>query len=774
MEEENNLETPVTPTTEVDLPEIDIPAYTKEELDTQESYVNPSVPPPQSGEEVDTEESSKDTIQYTEDVELEHIGGSFYKDSKGQLHQKSPVQRLRDAIKLNEGEPIKIGGIEIDPNKNVIDDTLALIELGSAIGAGPLQYFGGLNTAIEKKLTGQNRFFKKVKRVSPVMQGVTDVSSLVVPMMIGSKTLTTAATTLHGKKIAPLAIQKLGNDAAFKAFSKLGLEAGVGAFVDSTNQINYEDDNLAGSLKKMFPKFYQWIPNTWATNDTMSPDQKMALNRNEGIMLSIFSDILLGTARLVKNTQSLNRGTKFVPKSRKADEYFKNLQNDPLESTKFAEDPITDQILRSQAKQERSLDELAEYHQAVGTDTSKATRGVHDVFDPMESSTRSVDPDGVVGATVDQARIVGNLNTSNGRLGSIISEAAMKFGLRADSLSKRVLVQGVLEHIRSAGKYDHLINGKVLSWKQIDEAGTALAQTFLDPRMEPGTMKAILDELKDSVNGIKNLNDVAYDGAFKSIKGLMEQFGDMDVHKAQAYLNTSLAGQASDMAEGMRLMDGTNAVGRAQEMILDRMEYLMVEKGLASWVRGSGLANINVWKRIRTLNDPKKLKELSDLTLARHKDALASIIPDTKSVMDELRTISAENPEFLRPLMLAYEFSDGNIDSMYKLNNFVRQSLGTVNKAFLDGQPEIPSILMRSVWSNIYNSALSAFATPMRAGLGNIGGIISEPVSVFAGALLSGDIPLIKRGLYVYGGVLDTLQKATEHMGHIYLSLIHI
>ena len=511
-----------------------------------------------------------------------------------------------------------------------------------------------------------------------------------------------------------------------------------------------------------------WIPEWLATNDSDSPDQKKWKTVFEGGSLSIVGSLLEGTAKLTKAGASTRNATQYVPQNETAVDYFKKRDAYNAANTVTTDNPIADSIQNGINRKEEALDELGELTLATKGDLNEPVLGVHSVFDDVETAIKTADPDGVVGATVDAARIQGNVHSANGRLGSIITEAALKYGLEADNLTKRVLIQGIVEHIATAGKYDVLVRGKKLSWKQIDDAGTALAETLLDERMEPGLLKKVLNELKNDVDGIKNLNDVAYDGAFKAIKGYMNQFLDMDVQKAQAYVATSLSGQVSDLAESVRLGDGTPSISRAQEMILDRLEYLLVEKGLASYTRGSGLANINVWKRIRLLNDPKKLEEFATQAHEAHKASLASIVPESKKVIETLRIMSKEKPEFLRPLMLAYEHTDGNIDQMHKLNIWVQNKLGTFSKAFYDGMPEIPSAINRAAWSNIYNSALSAFGTPLRAGLGNLGGIIADPINMFTGALLSGDIPTLKRGFAAYTAATDTFQKANQHMGMVF------
>ena len=79
----------------------------------------------------------------------------------------------------------------------------------------------------------------------------------------------------------------------------------------------------------------------------------------------------------------------------------------------------------------------------------------------------------------------------------------------------------------------------------------------------------------------------------KSIRSYLDEYFNLDTIKAQAYVTTSLGGQIGDIAEGARIADGTNAVA-AQEMIRDRIKYLMVEKGLATYQLAAGTALLRV------------------------------------------------------------------------------------------------------------------------------------------------------------------------------------
>ena len=69
--------------------------------------------------------------------------------------------------------------------------------------------------------------------------------------------------------------------------------------------------------------------------------------------------------------------------------------------------------------------------------------------------------------------------------------------------------------------------------------------------------------------------DIAIAGSLQALRTLRDEYINLDTVRVQGYMATSLAGQVSDLAEGARLMDGTAAIERAQEQILDKIEYLI-------------------------------------------------------------------------------------------------------------------------------------------------------------------------------------------------------
>ena len=83
----------------------------------------------------------------------------------------------------------------------------------------------------------------------------------------------------------------------------------------------------------------------------------------------------------------------------------------------------------------------------------------------------------------------------------------------------------------------------------------------------------------------------------------MDEYANMDYIRAQAWIGQSMSGQVSDMAQGVRLLAETRAVERAQEQILDRVEFLLAQKGITSYQRGRSLNMLNLWNRMTKRGD---------------------------------------------------------------------------------------------------------------------------------------------------------------------------
>ena len=686
--------------------------------------------------------------------------------------QAAPIQpqgstQQVQAQPTGQGQPVQAQSSRqeqpVQDNRNLLQKTGDFVKGTFDALAAPGQGVNDFFVDAINLIPGAN-LKKRPKFENDITQSVREISSVVLPTVFITRG---AGSGLSGA--ASASRLKLLNDPFVKFVAPKLLGAGVGAGVDYTVEFNQTDDNLSGTLKKSFPAQFGWISDDVATLDSDSPDVKRQKNVVEGVGLGLFVDVVEGIGKLAKGIRGVVRNTQWIPESEKASNWFaKNLASETT-------DDIEEAVAESAARRSDALDELGEYNFSKSADLDQPVFGVSDLYGYEESGIRSVDNLGVVGAAVDVARINNNIDTVYGRVGSVISESALKFGLEIPD-GQEAIIRGLAAQLKDADDYGYrTASGKYLSSAEIKAAGEDLALKFYG--MDTPELKRSIKQFQgvDIDTGVPVLKSEAYAAVFNTINRYMDDFVNMDVMRAQAYIGTSFAGQVSDMAQGVRLMDGTAAIERAQEQILDRIEFLMAQKGMTSYSRGRALNMLNMFNRFNVKDakkaDPKYIQRIQEAVKSEGDAALEAmerIKKEAKQTVNTLREVKDQRPEMLAPLMMAYEFTDGKVDTISKLNNYTRSSLGVFSKAFLDGDPEIPSVVMKGFWANLYNSTLSAISTPTVAAVSNIALLTERVVSQMAGAVINRDLATLRKGWYQYSAAWDTLTNSLGYMNQVF------
>ena len=117
-------------------------------------------------------------------------------------------------------------------------------------------------------------------------------------------------------------------------------------------------------------------------------------------------------------------------------------------------------------------------------------------------------------------------------------------------------------------------------------------------------------------------------------------------------------------------------------------------KGQTSYARGRALNMTNLWNRIKTLDFRKKggKKNIMNNALEYIKGEKEETIKNLKKITDEsreaveqIRMLNKTKPSMLKPLMLAYEVTDGSVNTISKLNRYFKESTGVFKKAIIAG-----------------------------------------------------------------------------------------
>jgi len=270
-----------------------------------------------------------------------------------------------------------------------------------------------------------------------------------------------------------------------------------------------------------------------ATLDSDSPDVKRMKNVTEGVYLGFSTDILQGAVRWATSLAGTATAVKHIPENEKAANWFKEnveIKNTPEEV-----------VEASAAKRAGELDEVGGYNLTKQADPNDAVFGYHDMYDYTEQGIRSVDDLGIVGASIDAVRIDKNLDSVYGRVGSVMSEGALKFGLEASG-NQEMIIKGLAEGLKDAGKYGYeSASGRYISHAEVMETGNKLASDFYEMDLEelqrtiyPGSVY----QGRDVDTKTPELTSEAYAGVMGAIKSYMDDFVNMDVTRAQAYVAT--------------------------------------------------------------------------------------------------------------------------------------------------------------------------------------------------------------------------------------------
>ena len=598
---------------------------------------------------------------------------------------------------------------------------------------------------------------KPTKFENETAQAIRQISSVIAPTILlgaGGKAAGTAANTRVGWSV--------GQNKFVQFMGDRGVEALAGLTVGLVSS-EYEEDNATGTLKKAFPKTFDFIPDSMATLDSDTPDMKRQKNIREDIGLGFVTDLALGSVKFVDSifnaTGALRKSNQLVGETPQARKWLDT--NKPPASSADPEEAV----IQSAIKQEEALDEMGMYGYSMNPAMDQPIKGVHDMYDYTEVGIRTVDDFGVVGASVDAVRVAKNLDTVYGRLGNVISEPALKYSLTSGDNAQDVVL-GLADQLQQAGRIGMEGNGWKVTFDDVIDEGENLAIQLFDPRMSKADVRKVLEPfITRTDDGKEILAEGGFAMAAKALRGFGSDLTSMDVARAQSILAGSLSGRISDLSEGARLMEGTAAVEVAQEKIIDMMQYVTQLSASAKYYKNR---KMNLIQQVQ--NGFKNIEGYNEATVLGAGQTAKRIFEDSQRFGNTMRQIAANQPQLMDQFLMAYELTDGSIDTITKMNNYIAGMTTDLGKAIINLNPEVENKLIAGVWSNVYNNILSAFKTPIQALAGNFGGIVSQPISYFAGAALSGKgLKAMQRGWIAYSSVGETMKKALPYAGDVFL-----
>ena len=600
---------------------------------------------------------------------------------------------------------------------------------------------------------------------SATNQAIRDISSVVVPTVAGGIVLKGLGAVAHSR-----VGWSVGNSPFVQRMGKMGADAlaslGVGAISSE-----YENDNALGTLKKNFPVVGDYIPDNLATLDSDSPDEKRLKNIKEDLLGGALIDLLEPGYKLAKGLFA-NRQVAVPPGVQRA---VPQLIGETPEAMKWIDDnkPPTyltpeEEVVANVIKREDSLDELGSYNLSLNPKMDVPLKGVHDMFDEAELGMRQVDDFGIADAGIDAARIAKNLDTVEGRIANFISEPALKYALSASEAMGDVSL-GLARQLQDAGPIGQVGKGWKVTFADQVDATMDIAVDLFDPSMTRADIDRIIEPLYilDETTGKTILAEEGFGMVTKALKGFGDDITALNYTRAQALTAGSTAGRISDLAEGIRLADGSATVEAAQDKIVDLMKHLYRVNGEAKYYMKR---KVNLLDQMQ--NGFKDVDVYNASTIESGSDLAKQLYKESEMFGQSIKQIAVQNPEMMKNFLKAYEMSGGKISTINDLNRWVANKTGFLSKAFFDTTPEESSLFMAGIWNNIYNSVLSGPGTIVKAAVGNLGGILAKPVTTipnsFVGGLVGKDWKAFQRNWIAYSSVSESLHRALPYAGDVF------
>ena len=599
---------------------------------------------------------------------------------------------------------------------------------------------------------------KATKYEDEVAQVTRDISAVVAPTILLQNAGMSAGASAQARVGS-----KVGESAFMKFIGARGVEAGSSLAVGRFASPYEEGDNFLGSIKKMIPPQYDFIPDNWATLDTDGTDIRRQKNINEDLALGFLIPFLPFVRKLCGSLEEMKQiftDPVLVGETPQAVKRLAEIAPPPKS------DNVEEAISQYIAKQDADLDELGYYNMSKNSDTNIPMKGVHDLYDFRETGMRSVDDFGIVGASVDAARIASNKGTVYGRLGNFISEPALKYGTETPGGVEEITI-GLTQQLKEADRYRMDAADWSVSFDEILEQGDNLVVELFDPSASVAEIKRVLGPtITTNEFGAEVLTEEGYKGALRSISNMAKEYTDMDIARAQAYTATSMAGQIADLSEGIRLNFGSISEEAAKEKLLDKIRFFQQLVGSTKYYTTQKRGFLAVAEKIK--NFGKSPEQISKSISDAYPQVLKDIQTESEMFTESWEYLQKNRPDILDTFLELYEKTDGKIHSISTLNDSILKSY-VYMRPFIDKDPDAPNLIMQAVKGNYFNSILSATTSAAKALYGNFSGHIEQPVAYFAGAMMRGKLKDVQRGWMAYNSIFETQKKALPYAGKMFM-----
>jgi len=578
------------------------------------------------------------------------------------------------------------------------------------------------------------------KSSSPAYKIIRDASSIIIPSMVGGGWAVGAGKAFTATKAVtlPSAVKTLGSIAAYT-----GVDTGV-AMISSHSKT---DDNIAATLNN----WLGWnIP--WATRTGDDPDTRWKKNVMESAGLAAGVE-LLGVAF------TFGKKARLFPRDSGAEEII-NAKKTSLAQYK---DPYSKAIEPTRvARESAQVDEAIKAFKA-DPDGVEYNAFIHDVGpDDVGKAVVNLEADPLQ-AKLHQTQIQQNLGSLHGRAAPVVDESFNTRFMKAIDGNERAQYLDVVFDSLSPHFDAVIANGPKevrIKGDQMNRAVDNLTQAIYGNDVSFTQFQNIVDDMKTTIfKSNEVLLEDEWITASKAFKQAYDTIFDPNQMRASAMISQQAADNVADAAAAVKMLGDGHDTSRQFEIMFDKMNLLDNEVRINKYI----VSKAQEFTQIKKSGSVEAAASWLNKLAPEYDTYIKRIRNSGEKLRNELMQIAKTNPSYFEPLKEAYYATDGNVDTLHKMNVWTEKNIGLLKNGIIDGDPETPSLFVKGLNGVRINGLLSGLST-LRAAVGNSMLTAIKPVSVFAGAAARGDVGVLKRAFYTYGGISENFKRGFKVM----------
>ena len=662
---------------------------------------------------------------------------------------------------------------------------------------GKIPGLEGIDDAWDEKTKFKNKEFNTVR----------DISNIVLPNLLASGPIGALTKSIRN----PVA----------RGIARTGLSVGTDVGVAQFSDVSERDDNLLRVVDDMFP--FINVPESLKTMDDDSPEVRREKNVRESAGLGILADVIGYTFRagagtmgwLIPNSQA----ARIYKETRKFDsadvgsaEAYSMAQGklteaerelkealvkkaDPTEAEdKVAQamdevmqlsldldqtgktagsgtDPLQGYVALKQEQRDWQIDDAAAAKLSASPGIAQEVDPdlMADVLPEASTSRLSIPPGAVVRNAGDTTAI--KTGTAVGDPTPMISEPMMREALAPDGDSRQIVME-LMDENKLAGDYDVVVNGARFTQKNMKDAAWDIASSIVQAKD--------VDELRQMFLAPKDINslfkgksfqigvaeatmeaDMIARGQAYALKYLTDKFIGTDVVEQSARVMDTTGREIASMSEAFEKFKDIADPEHLTDMIGDKMELLMTEYGINKYISGWSLQNKKWWKKLEKAT-PQEAEDLMSDMMTQFDSKLVERRDKARQLNQMIKTLREEDPLALRALVSAYDISNGDVDTIAKLNQWAQNQINPLN-FFMNR--EGMNLFSKGLWAVLYNNTLSGLSA-FRAGIGSTASLMAKASSSILGATpaaLKGNPYELKKNVYALGALWETNRRSMDY-----------